>query len=104
MSVPSSDRAAIRTILRTLAEDGWTFDHCDNGDELFYYTPKATTTDVLRDVTDVDMARIGFAKGEARGWVYFVLGNEPYEVASDYTISLSVLDTLIDGWINAAEG
>lgn len=98
MPAPTSDRAAIRQIIRALKAAGYTLRAVNDGEELI---PVSTESGALAAIMAVDEATliINLPDDAGRGWIYFVLGNEPFEVAADYTLNLSpVLDPLTEGW------
>lgn len=101
MGKPSSERAAIRQIIRALVAAGWTLHAVDDGD----YDRIGTRGEnyVLDAIMAVDEARLYVERvaPSDQGWVWFVLGNDPsgLEVAADHTVNLSpVLDPLFDRW------
>lgn len=112
MSAPSSDRAAIRQVIRALKAAGYVVTHVHDGDvHKFYHAkvgdltlnpsaPLATEAMILEDLTACDESTLYVDHPERRdSFVYFVLGNEPFEVACDYGVSLDdVLTPLFDSW------
>jgi len=99
MSTPSSDTAAIRQIIRALRAKGYVLIAVWDGEER---VPVTTETEAIEAITAVDDATLTVAEGTPtgpKGWVLFVMGNDPEEVAADYTINLShVLDPLTESW------
>jgi hypothetical protein len=97
MSVPSSDSAAIRQIIRALIEAGYELDSVDNGGVI---EPVISESEAIGEIFSVDSAWLFVkdSKGEDHG-VFFVLGNSPEEVAADWNVSLdSVMDSVLDKW------
>lgn len=98
MSMPSTDRAAVGKIIRGLINAGWGLDRVFDGEE---DVPVTTVSQALHVIFSVDMAHLHVknpATGET-GWVWFVLGNEPEEVAADYTVNLSeAIDPITEAW------
>jgi ABC-type uncharacterized transport system ATPase subunit len=96
---PDSDSAAIRQIIRALRNAGWQL-HCVHDGE--GSTPVSTETEALDAITAVDAATLVVLSGvnaTDHGHVLFVLGNEPFEVAADYTTNLSaVIEPLTNSW------
>lgn len=105
---PSNDREAITLILNGLAEKGWiTYmvqDDTWNPDpeENTRVNTVAEAVDVVMGVDeafvyltrDLDTVNEG-----PDAYIYFVLGNEPEEVAADMTTNLSPdIDPIIDPW------
>jgi len=94
---PSNDREAITLILEGLVKTGHTLVETDDGEEVI---PTPTVEDAVEAVTAVDMATVVMRTpaGERR-WVWFVQGNEPEEVAADYTVGLDPdLSNIVDPW------
>lgn len=96
MSKPSSDAAGIRQTIRALRDAGWELASVNDREEDLKVTNEA---EALAAVTAVDEAFLYVTKGDQRGYVFFVLGNEPDEVICDYTVNLeSAIGPLIEGW------
>ena len=97
MSAPSTDRAAAGHIIRGLIKAGWRLDRVFDGEE---DVPVTTVSQALHVIFSVDMAHLHVEKAEETGWVWFVLGNDPEEVAADYTVNLSeAIDPITErGW------
>ena len=101
--IPKNDREAISLIIDglikrdcvpTMVRDGANEDH-----------PYITKEDALDNLTSCDesVLFVDLPAGAERGssHVYFVLGNEPREVASDYGVSLDpYLTPVVDPWWN----
>lgn len=101
MAAPTSDRGGIQQVIRGLRADGWSLDFVDDGEE---DVPVTNETEAIEAIMAVDMAHLFVRKGEERGHVWFVLGNDPDEVAADYTLTLSAtLDPLIERWISDSD-
>ena len=97
MSIPKTDEAAVRAIIRALRGAGWRLEFVDDGEEL---VPTATEAVAIETVMSVDQATLSVTNAVgATGWVLFVLGNDPEEVACNYTANLSdAIDPLTDTW------
>ena len=99
MTAPSSDRAAVRQIIRAIRASGWVLVSVYDGEDRI---PVANETEALDAIFAVDEATLTVAEGTPTGpsgWVYFVLGNDPEEVAADYTINLEhAIGPLTEGW------
>jgi hypothetical protein len=95
---PSNDREAISLILHGLEERGVIIDESHDGaGEVLIHTDHAETLDWLTSCDDSTLS-VTLPNGQA-SWVYFVLGNEPEEVACDYGVSLSeFIDPITDPW------
>lgn len=95
MSTPTTDRGGIQQIIRALRADGWELEYVRaDGDQ------QAVTNEAqaLEEIMAYDRARLVVRKGMERGWVLFVLGNSPEEVAADWTVNLTPVDRITDGW------
>jgi hypothetical protein len=97
---PSNDREAITLILDGLVKAGHTLtsviDDTWNKDEK---TPVSTVAEAVDLATGVDEAFVLLDNEEA--WIYFVLGNDPEEVACNYTTNLDPdLSNITDPWWN----
>lgn len=96
MSKPKTDKAAIRQIIRTVRHAGWELVYVSDGEE---GVPTRTEREALDAVTARDQAHLVVRKPDEVGWVFFVLGNDPEEVASDYTINLTEpIEAVTDKW------
>lgn len=98
MSTPTSDSAAIRQIIRALKGSGHTLRFVYDGEEDL---DVSTETQALSAITAVDDAflHVFLPDGETTGYVRFVMGNDPDEVAADWTVNLSpVIDDLTESW------
>lgn len=105
---PSNDTEAITLILQGLADKGWT---CYMVQDDTYSNDTADNVRVssideaVEVCTGVDEAFAYLLKGDDKAengpsaWIYFVLGNEPEEVASNYTTNLDPdLDNIVQPW------
>lgn len=103
MNTPKTDRQAILLTLTALQEAGYRLTRVFDGEE--WVDAHDSARAALDAITAVDEAwlrvwRPGTGSNPARqGWVYFVLGNAPWEVICDHTTNLShALDPLMDTW------
>lgn len=95
---PSTDREAISLIIDGLIERGCTVtDVVDGAGEKFRFSDKEEGLDNL---TSCDESWLYVTTPEDNeSFIWFVLGNDPEEVACDYGVSLSkYLDPIIDPW------
>ena len=101
MSKPSSDRAAISRIIDGLIERGCTPTLSRNGaNEDLPYTDKKSALDWLTSC-DEGVLFVDLPEGAEHksSHIYFVLGNDPEEVAADYGVSVSpYLDPIVNPW------
>ena len=98
MPTPSSDKAAIRQVIRALVNDGYELVRVDNREEFISVTNES---EAIEAITEVDEAAlyVKYGNHNTTHWVYFVLDNVPYVVVGDYSESLShVINPLIDSW------
>jgi hypothetical protein len=99
MSAPTSDSAGIRQTIRALRAAGWELDYVWDGEERISVKNEG---EAIREITNLDQAHLYFKVGEFYGWVFFVLGNAPYEVINDHTTNLSaVIDPMTERWFDA---
>lgn len=101
MKGPGSDSQAIRLILDGLVSAGCSVvevadDTWNMGDR----TQAKTASEAADLVCGVDEAYVFLQVPDGGyAWVFFVLGNEPREVASDYTVNLSpFIDPITEPW------
>lgn len=102
MSAPSTDRAAVAQIIKALQAAGWVLDHVYDGEDKI---PTRKVEETIHAIFAVDDAYLHVKRADSAhmknetGWVRFVLGNEPFEVASDYTMNLEdALKATFDAW------
>lgn len=101
MGAPSSDRAAIRQVIRALRKAGYTITGGHDGEDFFEVAADVSEDTLIDDYLTVcdDSTLHTWKDGEGNSHVYFVLGNDPEEVVCDHGVSLSpVLDPLTEGW------
>lgn len=101
---PETDREAITLILQGLVNDnGWTIESVvdDTWNQEEGTTVTSDVAEAVDLVCDVDEAFVNLRhpNNPKAQYIYFVLGNEPYEVAADYTVGLDPdLSNITDGW------
>lgn len=100
MSAPSSDRAAIRQTIRALRKAGYRLPGGHNGAEPVDFEPDESEDNIIAEMMACDDSTLYTLSPDGdESFIYFVLGNEPYEVICDHGVSLSpVLDPLTEGW------
>ena len=99
--IPKNDREAISLIIDGLIERGCVPTMVRDGANEDH--PYITKEAALDDLTSCDesVLFVDLPAGAERGssHVYFVLGNEPREVAGDYGVSVSeFLEPIMDPW------
>lgn len=96
---PSTDREAVSLIIDGLIERGVTIRTARDGEneDMDWNGDK---DHFLNHLMSCDEGVMFVDLPEGRGsHVYFVYGNEPYEVASDYGVSLSpYIDPIVNPW------
>jgi len=102
VSAPTSDRAGVRQTLRALKADGWKplwVDYRDGEDEEVPCTKERETVEAVMQVDDAFLV-VEHTETKERGWVRFVMGNEPDEVVCDYTVKLEgpALKAMFERW------
>lgn len=98
---PQNDHEAITLILTGLVETGHSiYEVADDYYDLSYRVPADTVEQAVELVTEVDEAYVFLlTPNREDAWVRFVLGNEPEEVAADYTTNLDPdLEGIVDPW------
>lgn len=95
---PSNDREAITLILTGLVEKGHTvYGVIDDIWDKENVTLTSDPNEAAALVCEVDEAFVYLDDREA--YIYFVLGNDPEEVACDYTVNLDPdLSNIVDPW------
>lgn len=101
MSAPSSDKAAIRQVIRALRKADHVITGGHDGEDFFEVAPDVSENVLIDDhltVCDDSTLHVRLPDGST-SHIYFVLGNDPEEVVCDHGVSLSpVLDPLTEGW------
>ena len=94
---PSNDQEAIFLILDGLREQGVTTYAVNDGEEVIEV---ASVSDAVEAITAVDMATAYVTRPDGGdSFIWFVLGNDPEEVAADYGVSLEkYLDPIVRPW------
>lgn len=100
---PSNDREAITLILKGLTEVGCKVTEvCDDTYCPEELTPVNSIEEAVDLVTGVDEAVAYLDLPDGRSsFIYFVLGNDPEEVACDHGVNLSeFIDPIVEPWWN----
>lgn len=100
---PSNDREAVTLILDGLVEKGWSV--IEVADDTYNTNEReevSTVAEAVDLVMGVDEAYVFLQKSPKRiQYIFFVLGNDPEEVACDYTVGLDPdLSNITDPWWN----
>jgi hypothetical protein len=96
---PSNDSEAMRLILDGLTEKGITITDTWDGEEQEFPTNVEETLKILNNL-DECVVNLRLPDGK-HTFVYFVMGNDPEEVACDHGVSLSeFIDPITDPWWN----
>jgi hypothetical protein len=92
----------VRSLLKSLRQAGFTPIYVDDGEENIFYAD-VSKTQFLEEIVATDEAKIRLQHNNKRVSVYLVLGNEPGEIAadySDYEPLEDVIDEHYDRWEN----
>jgi hypothetical protein len=98
---PSNDKEAITLILEGLIKAGCVVTKVNNHAEIIEYDGAAPLEEIIAEATATDDAFVYLTMpdGSSGAYVWFVLGNEPEEVACDHTINLSdYIDPIVKPW------
>lgn len=106
MSTPKDDKSAIRLIIRAVRAAGWDLECVDDREEEVKVKTEQEALDAITAVdeaflvlTRLDKQPGSLVKLKTRGHIFFVLGNDPEEVACDYTTNLeSAIGPLVESW------
>ena len=102
MGAPSTDQSAVKQIIKALANDGWEPYAVNDGEETVSLRreSKPAKAAVKQVMGTTDAVLVYVEREGERGTVLFVLGNEPFEVAADYSPNLNdTIEPLTDGWL-----
>jgi hypothetical protein len=99
MSAPSTDRGAVQQIIRALRAADYQLVAVNDGEELVKVSNEAEALAAIFAVDEATLV-VTIPRSDGRqGGVFFVLGNDPEEVAADWHLTLSpVLDPLTRAW------
>jgi hypothetical protein len=106
MSAPKDDKAAIRQIIRAVRKAGWDLEYVDDREEETLVTTEDAALDAITAVDEaflvlkrLDPVPGTLTKLQTRAHIFFVLGNDPEEVACDYTTNLEpAIGPLVESW------
>ncbi len=97
----------VSSLLNKLQQNGFTIAAVNDGEETVKMDPKksnlANRKEATEIITSVDESGMRVTKGNMRGFVYIVLGNEPEELVCDYT-DWDELETVITAHSRQWEG
>ena len=105
MTTPKSDHAAIWQLVLQLQKLGWNPTKISDPESVDVRGMSAKA--IADKITEnYDEAVLNFKKPEVENfrtqWIYFVMGNDPEEVACDYTVGNQEFDnivtTLLESW------
>lgn len=83
----SMEKSVARRAVKDLIAAGYSLT-LDNGDEDEPIKDSRDAQAVLKEMFGVDDERLYARKGKKNYWVFFVYGNDGYDVISDYTVGL----------------
>jgi hypothetical protein len=95
-------RPEVRSLLKSLRQAGFTPISVNNGEEIVRYSD-VSKTEFLEEIVSVDEATLRLLHNNKRVSIFLVLGNEPGEIACDYTDYdplEEVIDSHYDRWEN----
>jgi len=95
-------RPEVRSLLKSLRQAGFTPLSVNNGEENVRYSD-VSKTEFLEEIVSVDEATIRLQHNNKRVGIFLVLGNDPGEIACDYTDYEpleEVIDSHYDRWEN----
>jgi hypothetical protein len=95
-------RPEVRSLLKSLRQAGFTPLSVNNGEENVRYSD-VSKTEFLEEIVSVDEATIRLQHNNKRVSIFLVLGNDPGEIAcdySDYDPLEEVIDSHYDRWEN----
>jgi hypothetical protein len=96
MNAPTTDRGGIQQTIRALVADGWALSHVYDSEE---NVRVSNELQAIEAIEATGYAILHVRKGDAKGWVQFVLGNAPDEVICDYSTNLTAVDALTESWL-----
>lgn len=97
MSAPRDDKAGVKQTWKALTEAGYDVDVIDGAGERFKGLDKARAVEEVMSCDDGYF--VAMLRGDQIGWVWFVFGNSPEEVISDYATTLEhVIAPLSKKW------
>jgi len=98
VSIPTTDSAAIKQIINGLTEGGCRIESVFDGEE---YYPVGTRAEAVRYITNITSAYLNVRlPDESHGYILFVPGNDPEEVAVNWTESLHpFIDPVVNPWL-----
>lgn len=89
MTAPSSDRAAIRQVIRALRKADHVITGGHDGEDFFKASPTESEDSLIANLTACDDSTLHVTLPDgSKSHIYFVLGNSPEEVMCDYGVSL----------------
>lgn len=95
-----AERQIVRATINAALARGWSLDFVDNGGD----EEKVNTVDEAMEAAfAADDARIHFRAGFRTAWLYAVLGNDGWDVISDYTTNLDDAVKSTDGLVSEWE-
>jgi hypothetical protein len=87
----SIEKKIAKAVVREAIKLGYTFE-IDNGGDFGEEIKTTHESETLKEMFATDQDELYLIKdGKKAGWVYFVYGNDGYDVISDYTVNLEDL-------------
>ncbi len=79
------DRLTAWNLMRHLEAAGWIAHSVNDGEETTRLTSGERAREAMELMFSVDEAWVHFSNGKAKHYVYFVMGNDGWDIASDYS-------------------
>lgn len=96
---PNSDREAVSLIIKGMLATGHKLMSVFDTEENIFVNTEEEALDAIFAV-DTAHLHLRLPNGDT-GWIWFVLGNDPEEVAADYTVNLDPhVDNIVSPWWN----
>ena len=91
------ERLIVRKVVSAAVKEGYTF-VIDNGGDSDENVKTEGVEPTLNEMLQTDQEKLIFVKdGKRVGWVYFVYGNDGWDVINNYTVNLNkILDPVLD--------
>lgn len=88
----STDRAALYRIIKGMREAGWVPKSYSDGEESHKFAGILSENEIADKLLETEQAWLYWRKGELKGTMMFVFGNEPHEVMADCSMDGGVWD------------
>lgn len=82
-SAAGTDRSALYRIIKGMREAGWTPVRYNDGEDTIDLDAALSEIDLANKLLETEEAWLYWRKGELKGTMMFVFGNDPHEVMAD---------------------